>query len=437
MNIASEYFSFLEKNKIDYVVVGDTRKYPTNIDSDIDIVVRTDDLPVMEELLYVFSNKYSDIKLVQRLQHEHSAYYYVLATYKNKIEFLHPDVCSDYFRNGRFFLSSEKLLQDRVEAVDNKGKSKGFYVAKPKNEFIYYLLKKIDKQVLLPKHTVHLRDQWEKDPEGCKEEIQYFWSAEEVELLESSVVSNNWENVIKSLPQLQQSIHKKSTFSLLSFYNEFIRKIFRLLSPSGLYISILGPDGCGKSSVIEKILIDLKPAFRKTQYFHLRPHLGKNMSQNTKPIDDPHSQNNRGWLLSFIKIFYFLFDYLFGYIIKTRPMLVRSTFVVFDRYYYDLLVDPKRYRFSLPLWFAKFIGYFIPRPNLVILLDVPAEVIHTRKQEVSFEETFRQRDEYINIVSNLNNGVVIDAGQSLDKVVSEVNKAILDYMAVRMKRRNG
>ena len=73
----------------------------------------------------------------------------------------------------------------------------------------------------------------------------------------------------------------------------------------------------------------------------------------------PHRERHQAQ--AFVQIaFYILFDYTVGWWIMVRPLLVRSTLVVFDRYYHDLLVNPLRYRYGGPMWLARWIGKLIP-----------------------------------------------------------------------------
>jgi thymidylate kinase len=198
-----------------------------------------------------------------------------------------------------------------------------------------------------------------------------------------------------------------------------------------MFVVFLGPDGSGKSSVIERVVVNLAPAFSGTRYMHLRPRLGLSTVENNPPVVDPHGQPPRGWLSSVVKVVYFFFDYTFGYLLKIRPLLVRSTLVVFDRYYHDMLVDTRRYRYGGPMWLARWVGKIIPGPDLFLLLDAPPEVLHSRKKEVPFEEAARQRRAYLTLVRGMKNGVVIDASQPLSKVVADVNRVVLDFMARR------
>jgi thymidylate kinase len=67
----------------------------------------------------------------------------------------------------------------------------------------------------------------------------------------------------------------------------------------------------------------------------------------------------------------------------------------------------------------------MPQPRLWVLLDAPAEVLQTRKQEVSMEETARQRDAYRAFVQNQKDYVIVNAAQSLNEVIAEVECAIM------------
>jgi thymidylate kinase len=154
-------------------------------------------------------------------------------------------------------------------------------------------------------------------------------------------------------------------------------------------------------------------------------------------VAEPHAQPLRGRVSSLAKLAFWCASFNLGYLRYIFPQLTRSTLVMFDRYYHDILVDTRRYRYRGPLWLARLVGKAVPRPHLVILLDASPDVLFARKQEISFEEISRQREEYLNLVHHLDNGHLIDASKPLDEVVSEVEQTILDYMATRTARRMG
>jgi len=184
---------------------------------------------------------------------------------------------------------------------------------------------------------------------------------------------------------------------------------------------ILGPDGAGKSSVIAGLMRELGRNGRAVQMRHLKPRMVAKALRRPNAIDtDPHGKAPRGALLSLVKIGVWLGEEWYAHFFHEK----RETLFLCDRYYHDLLVDPTRYRFGAPLWTARLVGRLMPRPKLWILLDAPAEVLQARKQEVTLEESERERHAYLAFVRNQRRHAIVDASQPLDKVIGDVEDAI-------------
>jgi len=137
-------------------------------------------------------------------------------------------------------------------------------------------------------------------------------------------------------------------------------------------------------------------------------------------VVDPHGKPPRSALLSLAKILVWLIEEWYAHFFQDD----KETPLICDRYYHDLLIDPKRYRYGGPRWAAKLVGKLIPKPGLWVLLDAPAQVLQARKQEVPLEETARQCLAYLTFVRKQRNYVIIDASQSLDRVIADVEYAI-------------
>ena len=192
----------------------------------------------------------------------------------------------------------------------------------------------------------------------------------------------------------------------------------------GVWVVLLGPDGSGKSSVIEGLERDLAPRFRAVRRFHLRPHFGLR-APDGPPVIDPHGRPPRGLLASLAKLGVWWADCVVGYLIVVRPALRRRALVVFDRYVDDLVVDPRRYRYGAPLSLARLVARWTPRPHVFVVLDAPQAVLRERKREVEPEETTRQREAYRSLAGARGNAVLVDASRSLDQVVAEVERIVL------------
>ena len=200
-------------------------------------------------------------------------------------------------------------------------------------------------------------------------------------------------------------------------------------SNQGISICFLGPDGSGKSTIIDKILKSDLPFSRK-HYFHLKPINNKKNPGTGKVVNDPHRLPPYSRIKSMLKLFYFLFLYNLGWKKNVLPLLSENRLVIFDRYYDDILVDNKRYRYGGNIAIAKFVKNLIPRPNLYFILTADAEIIYERKQEVSFKELERQIQGY-NALADNNRYFQIDISCSPKEITKEVISTIMNKMNER------
>jgi thymidylate kinase len=65
-----------------------------------------------------------------------------------------------------------------------------------------------------------------------------------------------------------------------------------------------------------------------------------------------------------------------------------------------------------------------PRPDLVVVLDAPAELLHRRKGEDAIPELDRRRRHYLEAAASMPRHTVVDASQSLDVVTAAVREAV-------------
>lgn len=161
---------------------------------------------------------------------------------------------------------------------------------------------------------------------------------------------------------------------------------------SGKVIAFLGPDGAGKSTVLD--LVQEKLSLRGVDFTYR--YFAPGFLKRYRPKGDgtvttsPHEGRQYGPALIFAKLSLMLFEYHMG-----LPRLRRRhNLVLFDRYIHDILVDPRRYRMERLRGWMRFVLRFAPKPDLLVIISAPAEVIQARKQEVAPEETARQMAAY-------------------------------------------
>ncbi|NIJ47884.1 hypothetical protein [Rhizomicrobium electricum] len=194
-------------------------------------------------------------------------------------------------------------------------------------------------------------------------------------------------------------------------------------------LCILGPDGVGKSTVLDAVERVLGQACKNVRIRHLKPVLfAHSRVANRGIVTDPHGLKPRWMGASAAKFVLWLLESWIDRIVASEKNL---SIQIFDRYFYDVLVDPVRYRFGGPRILAQLFSVLMPRPQFVLVLDAPAEVIQSRKCEVTFAETQRQRLAYIELAGQLRNVRVVDTNRPLAEVVDDVVEMLFRDMERR------
>ena len=197
----------------------------------------------------------------------------------------------------------------------------------------------------------------------------------------------------------------------------------------------MGPDGSGKSTLVQHLVDAARPLFRRDRVFHWRPMLLWRRKDATD-ITAPHGRPPYTSWWSTVRLFAHVLDYWLGYWFLIRPLLARSGLVVFDRYFHDVLADPFRYRFGGPMWLARSVARLVPKPDLLLILDAPEQVIFSRKMEVLPEELGRQRPIYAQFANRFCHTRIIDSSVSAAQVASEAAKTVADHLANRFRQQH-
>ena len=118
----------------------------------------------------------------------------------------------------------------------------------------------------------------------------------------------------------------------------------------------------------------------------------------------------------------------------------RGDVVLFDRHFYidyhaaDIAPLEVSGRRRIHGWMLE---HLYPRPDLVIYLDAPAEVLLARKGEGTLESIARRQADYLAIRDEVEHFAVVDADRPLEAVIVDVIEEIVTFAGTKPRPRAG
>ncbi len=427
-------FETLDRAEIPYCVLHGYETYPQRITSDADCMISAGVHPHRLAALFHANRGAIGAELVCC-----KGYYFVFVGRNSDHTpcFVVLDLSVDYELDGLKFYSGRKI-------VESRRRHDQFWIPAAELEFGGYLVRRIGKAQLNDEQARRLSALYRQGPAACQQQIAHFWGTARGALIARAANSGNWGEVRRSLRSLAtemrlRQIWRHPYYAIGSWSRRLGRRVRSVCWPEGgLCVAFLGPDGAGKSSVIKAVPNALAGAFNRTTCYGFAPGVLSWLRPPDGPNVRPHAAPSRSRLISVMRaLCYWFVYYLLCYRVVLRLHLAHSTLVLHDRHLLDAIVDPKRYRYSGPACLLRLIWWFVPKPDLIILLDAPPEVLQARKQEVPLQESERQRKAYRLLVEPMSNGFIVDAARPLPQVVNEVQNIVLLHLASQTARRLG
>jgi hypothetical protein len=213
------------------------------------------------------------------------------------------------------------------------------------------------------------------------------------------------------------------------------RYVDRVSSPSGLSVLVVGPDGSGKSTLAARLPEACAAMFRRYAHSHWRPGilprpgavLGRARSDPTRP----HARGAFGRLPSALLLAYYWIDFLAGSVMRDLPVKVRSGLIVRERGWWDLAVDPRRYRMQVAPQRVRMLGELLPRPDLVIVLHADPDLLRDRKPELERHELERQLIAWRTAAPGGVPSVRIDVSRPPNEILADAVEAVVRVMESR------
>lgn len=438
-----------EKENIRNFIIRNYEGLPEkNSSKDVDIIVEPGKI---KQAISILKKVYKENGLVYfyKVQYEHGHNCKGMNIETNMT--IHVDLMEGYFSRGAELFSFDELYNQTIVYKD-------FRVL---NEFYTGLMVFIYKQFgyKKPKLKQEYRDiiynTYKSYPEfenliskliGAKLSANIFIAIEQKDFDGMLAYSSQ---LTKALTRYAFRKKPIETFkNRLLFYSEKMNRIVFNYHKFSKVFSVIAPDGAGKTTFLDALMNKIAFYYVDDQIsdrchlYHFRPNLLPNLGElgeksgikkQDKDFTNPHRAKPASVLSSLIRISYYWLDYVVGYNLFVRKDVKVDKYSIFDRYSYDLIVDPLRIRLKLPLWVRKTFVMFMPHPKIVFYLHADPDVIYKRKQELTLDEIMRQNIEYKNVATSHKRFIVLDSNRSINEIVDDALKIILDTYTEKLQ----
>jgi peptidoglycan/xylan/chitin deacetylase (PgdA/CDA1 family) len=414
-----------EKADIKYVVLHGAAGSGV-VDSDVDIAVDRDSL----DLAHAVIEGGALGRVLQCFRYAGArSRYYVLETHEPGRRYRQLDLVCDPWGIGCDGPAVGLALA-------NAEQRDGIRVPTPAAETVYLAVKRARKRMFAPRDQDRLLESFRADPDGAHELLVSRFGGEGDELAQALAAERDLTDALELLRRRLRRLRCRPAALVRRPALACARIARRLVRPTGLLVFVVGPDGAGKSELAAGLEQAAAGAFRRFSHFHFRPHLvpppSHILQREHIPGDGPHARSPSASLGSLVRLAYLCVDTVLAAVPKLYLPRVRSTLIVVERGWLDLAVDRKRYRISLPQRTIGSALRLLPRPNLILHLDAPADVICSRTVELERTEVERQLGAWRALAAaHPDRFVTLDAAAPREHVLASALAALDERLALR------
>ncbi len=437
-------FCKLEEESIRYCILRNYETLPDEVGHDIDVLLDGKDNST--EIKEKITSLIESLEWKQKCIYDKDSFFTIICyrIVKDKVETLKLDLWTNLCWRGIPWIDVEKVLETRR-------KSGLFFVPDKSCEAAITSVKELIGGGNIPsKYYTKIGQYAAMNPDLIDQVFKKSFRKKNI-MIRQKLISKEFYVLDNMKKKLRRNLLLNNPkMYLKNSLHRIFMKLYSFFAPKGKLIAFIGPDGSGKTSIINMEEDYLEVFFSKIIKYHIRfnlfpelktgfgfssmkgkliegsTHDEKEEITNTKNQNEPIKRSFISKLASWFVVIYYSVEFLVGRVLIKKHRIKRRL-VLFDRYYYDFFAQPtsreliKKYK-GILLLFAK-------KPDIVIHLNANPEVVFARKQELSIKEIKMQNIYLKESIQTHKNAYSIDTNiKTEQEIASEVFEIIISNL---------
>jgi len=435
---------------VTYGLLNGADDFPQKIGNDVDIWVSDGSCSAFREALAatLAQSEWDIIKpnVSPRIRKRLEGKYYLVKK-QPPFHVIHLDIWTFPHWRGLPYIDVE-VLEEHI--VPHQG---GFYAVSPAIAAGISLLKYLlHTGQVSHRHRTFITEALDRNREVLFDLLRRPLGEDTARLIVQLAQHGRWEELERSRDRIRSALIwntlKRQPLRQLQRWLQYGFSILQLfITQYGLHVVLMGPDGVGKTTVARGLLESnvLAKLFAREFYFHtkfpLLPSLrdiARRLGLITRPqagcAGEPARQTKPlPPVRCMIYPIYYGLGYMLGHLWLWKAKTRGGSLVIFDRYYYEYLIQSEFSR--CPKGLVRLIGKVVPQPDLVLLFRNDPEVIYNRKQELPIHIIQQQLGSSEQFVHSFpGHTAIIDTDAEIEKVTERALQAILATLCDKYAR---
>ncbi len=431
----TQFFQKL-REEADYCILRNYETLPQNEGDDIDFLVDYSD----EETKRICSNIIINLGWRYVIKYIETGFtsfvcFYVTDT---TVDICHLDAYTQLSWRGNSIVSEKKIIATRREY-------NGYYVTDKGAEIATIVTKAFFGKGIKQKYRNHVVEDISNHINAFRKVMSPIYGEAFINKIEDVCRLKGIDGLDCLKGEARKIIsHNKIINYITITFKRIADKIDSIIHPKGKMIVFLGPDGSGKTTLInfEKNYLERFFPHNIITYhrgYEIFPPLktglglssmkGKISTGKSDLTADKNEKKQRRSLISKLAtwavIIYTTLEFIIGNGVVKRK-LRRGTLVLYDRYYYDVFTQPTTRDLIWP-FHRLFLG-LVRKPDLIIHLIASGEVIFKRKQDLNKDEIDIQNKYMTRLLQNCRNVYDVNTDtRNAEEIASAVFKIAIKH----------